>query len=77
MSDAFYSPEESGSDLLLRGMFSTPPVCASLNDQAQLKAMVAFEVALAQAEATLGLIPEEAAQALLLMRRLKTLIFQL
>lgn len=64
MSDAFYSPEESGSDLLLRGMFSTLPVCTSLNDQAQLKAMVAFEVALAQAEATLGLIPEEAAQGI-------------
>ncbi|ESR22467.1 3-carboxy-cis,cis-muconate cycloisomerase [Lutibaculum baratangense] len=49
---------------LLRSLFSTPDVAEVFSDEAELRAMAAFEVALAAAEAEAGVIPHEAARAI-------------
>src|SRR5260221_13234755 len=49
------------SDLLL---FSTPSMAAIFSPQAHVRGMLAFEAALARAEARVGIIPQEAATAI-------------
>ncbi|MCP1196039.1 3-carboxy-cis,cis-muconate cycloisomerase [Acetobacter senegalensis] len=62
MSDAGFKVAETGSDILLDGMFATQAVSVALDDLARLRTMMSFEVALAEAEATLGIIPVTAAK---------------
>ncbi|NHN86348.1 3-carboxy-cis,cis-muconate cycloisomerase [Acetobacter musti] len=62
MSDARFETAGTGSDILLDGMFTTQAVSAALDDQARLRTMMAFEVALAEAEAALDIIPVQAAR---------------
>ncbi len=50
-------------DLLSR-LFSTEAVQEVFSDEAEIAAMVAFETALAEAEAEVGVVPEEAARAI-------------
>src|SRR5260221_11455562 len=49
------------SDLLL---FSPPSMAAIFSPQAHVRGMLAFEAALARAEARVGIIPQEAATAI-------------
>src|SRR5260370_29735706 len=49
------------SDLLL---FSTPSMAAIFSPRAHVRGMLAFEAALARAEARVGIIPQEAATAI-------------
>src|SRR5271155_679399 len=49
---------------LLRGLLGDDEVDGFFTDEADLAAMIAFETALAAAEAALGLIPPEAATAI-------------
>ena len=50
--------------VLYRDVFSTPAMRAVFSDEAQLKAYVQAEVALAVAQGEAGVIPPEAAQAI-------------
>ncbi|WP_220795155.1 3-carboxy-cis,cis-muconate cycloisomerase [Gluconacetobacter sacchari] len=52
---------EPEGDRLLDGMFATPAVLVALDDGARLRTMLAFEVALAAAQADLGIVPRDAA----------------
>lgn len=45
-------------------LFSTPPMFAAFSSTAHVCAMLAFEAALARAEASAGIIPQEAARAI-------------
>ena len=45
-------------------LFSTPSMSAAFSPEAHVRAMLAFEAALAQAEARAGIIPQEAASAI-------------
>lgn len=47
---------------LIDSLIATPPVADCFSDRAVLEAMLAFEIALADAEADLGLIPAQAAR---------------
>jgi 3-carboxy-cis,cis-muconate cycloisomerase len=46
------------------GLFGDPPIAAALDDAAWLRAMLRFEAALAEAQAAEGMIPAEAAAAI-------------
>src|SRR5258707_15790924 len=50
--------------VLYRDVFSTPAMRAVFSDEAQLRAYVQAEVALAMAQGETGVIPQEAAQAI-------------
>jgi 3-carboxy-cis,cis-muconate cycloisomerase len=50
--------------VLYRDVFSTPAMRAAFSDEAQLKAYVQAEIALAVAQGEAGVIPQEAAQAI-------------
>ena len=52
------------SDSLLGPLFGDPEVDAAVGDRALLRAMLSYEAALAGAQADLGLIPQEAAEAI-------------
>ncbi|HIP78603.1 MAG TPA: 3-carboxy-cis,cis-muconate cycloisomerase, partial [Kiloniellaceae bacterium] len=47
---------------LYGGLLSDTEIAARLDDAAQLRAMLAFEAALARAEARCGVIPQDAAR---------------
>lgn len=49
---------------LLAGLFACPDLVEALSDRARLQGMLDFEAALARAEARLGIIPAEAAPAI-------------
>ncbi|WP_220791762.1 3-carboxy-cis,cis-muconate cycloisomerase [Gluconacetobacter dulcium] len=64
MSDTMPASFATGGDRLLDGMFATPATLAALGDRGRLDAMLRFEVALAEAQAALGLVPAEAARVI-------------
>jgi 3-carboxy-cis,cis-muconate cycloisomerase len=55
---------DRGDGTLLDGLFATPAMARLFDDRARLQAMLDFEAALARAEATAGVIPPEAAEAI-------------
>jgi 3-carboxy-cis,cis-muconate cycloisomerase len=54
--------DDRGDGTLLDGLFATPAMARLFDDRARLQAMLAFEAALARAEAAAGVIPAEAAR---------------
>lgn len=50
--------------LVLSTLAGDPEIEAALSDEAEIAAMIAFEAALAAAEAEIGLVPREAAEAI-------------
>jgi 3-carboxy-cis,cis-muconate cycloisomerase len=56
--------EDRGDGTLLYALFATPAMARLFDDRARLQAMLDFEAALARAEATAGVIPAEAAEAI-------------
>jgi 3-carboxy-cis,cis-muconate cycloisomerase len=56
--------DDRGDGTLLGALFATPAMARLFDDRARLQAMLDFEAALARAEATAGVVPPEAAEAI-------------
>jgi 3-carboxy-cis,cis-muconate cycloisomerase len=57
-------PSSAYDSAIFRDFFGTPPMRAVFSDETLAKRYVEVEVALAQAEAKVGVIPAEAAEAI-------------